>query len=45
MVKLKARTGELALKVQGIGGGHGTLSSLRDWVARRIGETRDLTAA
>lgn len=45
MVKLKAVTGGLAPKAQGNGGGHGKLSVLKDWVARRIGEKRDLTAA
>lgn len=45
MVKLKATTGGLAPKTQGNGGGHGKLSALRDWVARRIAGTRDLTAA
>jgi transposase len=45
MVKLKAATGGLAPKVQGNGGGHGKLAGLKDWVARRIGEKRDLTAA
>ncbi len=45
MVKLKKATGGLAPKVQGNGGGHGKLSSLKGWVARRIGEKRDLTVA
>ncbi len=45
MVKLKAATGGLAPKAQGNGGGHGKLAALKDWVARRIGEKRDLTAA
>jgi transposase len=45
MVKLMKATGGLAPKAQGNGGGHGKLSSLKDWVARRIGEKRDLTAA
>jgi transposase len=45
MVKLMQATGGLAPKAQGNGGGHGKLSGLRDWVARRIGEKRDLTAA
>lgn len=45
MVKLKAATGGLAPKAQGNGGGHGKLAGLKDWVARRIGEKRDLTAA
>jgi transposase len=45
MVKLKLSTGSLAPKAQGNGGGHGKLSSLKDWIARRIGEKRDLTAA
>jgi transposase len=45
MVKLRASTGGLAPKPQGNGGGHGKLSALKDWIARRIGEKRDLTAA
>ena len=45
MVKLKRATGSLAPKPQGNGGGHGKLSGLKDWVARRIGHKRDLTAA
>lgn len=45
MVKLKKATGGLVPKAQGNGGGHGKLSSLKDWVARRIAEKRDLTAA
>jgi transposase len=45
MVKLKASTCGLAPKAQGNGGGHGKLSALKDWIARRIGEKRDLTAA
>jgi transposase len=45
MVKLWKATGGLAPKAQGNGGGHGKLSPLKDWIARRIGETRDLTAA
>ncbi len=45
MVKLMKETGGLAPKAQGNGGGHGKLSSLQDWVARRIAEKRDLTAA
>lgn len=45
MVKLKKATGGLVPKAQGNGGGHGKLSSLKGWVARRIGEKRDLTAA
>ena len=45
MVKLKRATGGLVPKPQGNGGGHGKLSGLRGWVARRIGEKRDLTAA
>lgn len=45
MVKLKAATGGLAAKPQGNGGGHGKLAALKGWVARRIGEKRDLTAA
>jgi transposase len=45
MVKLMKETGGLAPKAQGNGGGHGKLSSLKDWVARRIAEKQDLTAA
>jgi transposase len=45
MVKLKATTGGLVPKAQGNGGGHGKLAALKDWVARRIAEKRDLTAA
>jgi transposase len=45
MVKLKASTGGLAAKPQGNGGGRGKLAGFKDWVARRIGEKRDLTAA
>ena len=45
MVRLMKATGGLVPKVQGNGGGHGKLSSLRDWIARRITEKRDLTAA
>jgi len=45
MVKLKAATGGLLPKAQGNGGGHGKLSALKGWVARRIAEKRDLTAA
>ena len=45
MVKLKAATGGLAPKAQGNGGGRGKLSALTDWLARRLSEKRDLTAA
>jgi transposase len=45
MVKLKAGTGGLVPKPQGNGGGHGKLAALKGWLARRIGEKRDLTAA
>ena len=45
MVKLRRATGSLAPKPQGNGGGHGKLSGLKDWVARRIGQKRDLTVA
>jgi transposase len=45
MVKLQTTTGGLAPKPQGNGGGRGKLSGLKDWIARRIGETGDLTAA
>lgn len=45
MVKLMKETGSLVPKAQGNGGGHGTLSSLKDWIARRIAVKRDLTAA
>jgi transposase len=42
---VQAMTGGLAPKAQGNGGGRGKLAPLKDWIARRIGETRDLTAA
>lgn len=45
MVKLMKATGGLAPKAQGNGGGHGKLSPLKDWVARRIAQKRDLTVA
>ncbi|MCX7302367.1 MAG: hypothetical protein NTX73_18660 [Rhodobacterales bacterium] len=45
MVQLMKETGGLASKAQGNGGGHGKLSSLKDWVARRIAEKREMTAA
>jgi transposase len=45
MVKLRKATGGLLPKAQGNGGGYGKLSSLKDWVARRIAEKPDLTAA
>ena len=45
MVRLVKATGGLAPKARGNGGGHGKLSHLKDWVARRIAEKRDLTAA
>ena len=45
MVKLMKVTGGLVPKAQGNGGGHGKLSSLKDWIARRIAVKRDLTAA
>lgn len=45
MVKLMKATGGLAPKAQGNGGGHGKLSALKDWVAHRIAQKRDLTAA
>ena len=45
MVKLMTATGGLAPKAQGNGGGHGKLASLKDWIARRIAQKRDLTAA
>lgn len=45
MVKLKKATGGLVPKAQGNCGGHGKRSSLKGWVARRIGDKRDLTAA
>jgi transposase len=45
MVKLRKATGGLLPKAQGNGGGHGKLSSLKDWVGRRIAEKPDLTAA
>lgn len=45
MVKLKRETGGLQARAQGNGGGHGKLAPLTDWITRRIGEKRDLTAA
>jgi transposase len=45
MVKLKKAAGGLAPKAQGNGGGHGKLAGLKDWIALRIGEKRDLTSA
>ena len=45
MVKLRRATGSLAPKPQGNGGGQGKLFGLKAWVARRIGQKRDLTAA
>ena len=45
MVKLWKATGSLAPKVQGNGGGHGKLSALKDWIARRISEKGELTSA
>jgi transposase len=45
MVKLRKATGGLLPKAQGNGGGHGKLSPLKDWIARRIAEKRDLTTA
>jgi transposase len=43
MVILKRETGGLQPRRQGNGGGHGKLSSLRDWIETRIGQTPDLT--
>lgn len=45
MVKLRRETGGLQPKAQGNGGGYGKLAPLKDWITRRIGEKRDLTAA
>jgi transposase len=45
MVKVRAATGGLAPKAQGNGGGRGQLFCLTDWVACRIMEKRNLTAA
>src|SRR5690606_13220191 len=42
MVKLMKATWGLVPKAQGNGGGHSKLSSLKDWVARRIAEKPDL---
>lgn len=43
MVLLKRRTGSLAAKPQGNGGGHGKLTGVAGWIACRIKEKRDLT--
>ena len=43
MVILKRRTGSLAAKPQGNGGGHGKLAEVAGWILRRITEKRDLT--
>ena len=43
MVLLKRRTGSLAAKPQGNGGGHGKLAGVAGWTLRRIKEKRDLT--
>ena len=45
MVKLKLATVGLAPKRQGNDGGNGKLSGLKDCVARRIAQKRDLTVA
>jgi transposase len=45
MVKLMKVTRGLTPKAQGNGGGHGKLAGLKGWVARRIGQKRDLTTA
>lgn len=45
MVKLNKATGGLVPKAPGNGGGHGKQSFLKDRVACRIAEKRDLTAA
>ena len=43
MVLLKRRTGSLAAKPQGNGGGQGKLAGAAGWIERRIKEKRDLT--
>lgn len=43
MVLLKRRTGSLAAKPQGNGGGHGKLTGVAGWIACRIKEKGDLT--
>ena len=43
MVILQRRTGSLAAKPQGNGGGHGKLAGVAGWILRRITEKRDLT--
>ena len=43
MVVLKRRTGSLAAKPQGNGGGHGKLAGVADWIEGRIKEKRGLT--
>jgi transposase len=45
MVRVWAATGGLVPKAQGNCGGHGKLSGLTGWVARRITTKRTLTAA
>ena len=45
MVTLMKAIGRLVPKAQGNGGGHGKLSPLKDWIARRIAVKQDLTAA
>ena len=43
MVLLKHRTGSLAAKPQGNGGGHGNLAGVAGWIERRIKEKLGLT--
>lgn len=43
MVILKRKTGRLEPRVQGNGGGHGKLVSLRDWITARVDKKPDLT--
>ena len=43
VVLLKRRTGSLAVKPQGNGGGHGKLAGVAGWTPRRIKEKRCLT--
>jgi len=45
MIKVRAASGGLAQRAQGHCAGHGKLSGLTGWVARRITEKRTLTAA
>lgn len=43
MVKLKRTTGSLVPKKQGNGGGHGKLTVVHDWIAKRLKAKEDIT--